>query len=312
MSSDTAPDNETTVRLSGWRIVLLTVAPAVAHGFTHYLRARGHDVVALVAPSGVHGRRPQDAAGWNALTRLLEAAPPSLDVVLASERSHLTPLISALKPDFLLSFYFPWRIPAEALAVAPLGAVNGHPSLLPRYRGPNPLGWTLRNDDPELGMSFHRMDAEFDTGPLLAQGRVPIEDSDTDEILFEKLMEQCALLLPEVLERVAWRDKGEPQASTGGSQAPFFEQAYRDVDWHQPARAVHVQVRACGIGSWGGKEGDALALVEGKRVKVRRTRLADRRDSRAAPGTVLAREGDELLIQCGDAPLWVRLQPGEE
>jgi len=308
MSSDTVPDSGSTVRLTGWRIVLLTVAPAVAHGFTHYLRARGHDVVALVAPAGVHGRRPQDEAGWNALTRLLEAAPPSLDVVLASERSHLTPLISALKPDFLLSFFFPWRIPGEALAVAPLGAVNGHPSLLPRYRGPNPLGWTLRNDDPELGMSFHRMDAEFDTGPLLAQGRIPIEDADTEERLFEKLMERCAALLPEVLERVAWGDVGEHQPSTGGSQAPFFEQSYRELDWNQPARAVHVQARACAMGSWGGKEGDALALVYGKRLKVRRTRLAAPGDVRAEPGTVLAREGDELLIQCADAPLWVRLQ----
>jgi methionyl-tRNA formyltransferase len=309
MSSDSVPDNGSSVRLTGWRIVLLTVAPAVAHGFTHFLRARGHEVVALVAPSGVHGRRPQDAAGWAALTQLLEATPPSLDVVLASERSRLTPLISALKPDFLLSCFFPWRIPAEALAVAPLGAVNGHPSLLPRYRGPNPLGWALRNDDPELGMSFHRMDAEFDTGPLLAQGRIPIEDADTDESLFEKLMERCASLLPEALERVAWGDTGEHQPSTGGSQAPFFEQSYRELDWSQPARAVHVQARACAMGSWGGKEGDALALVYGKQLKVRRTRLVEPGGVRAEPGTVLAREGDELLIQCGDAPLWVRVQP---
>ncbi|HEX8818576.1 MAG TPA: methionyl-tRNA formyltransferase [Archangium sp.] len=311
MSSDTLPDNGPSVRVSGWRIVLLTVSPAVAHGFTHYLRARGHDVVALVAPPGIHGRRPHDAAGWAALTQLLMAAPPSLDVVLASERSHLTPLLTALKPDLLLSFFFPWRIPPEALAVASLGAVNGHPSLLPRYRGPNPLGWAMRNDDPELGMSFHRMAAEFDTGPLLAQGRIPIEDSDTAESLFEKLMEECASLMPQVLERVAWGDVGEPQTPTDASHAPLFEQSYREVDWRQPARAVHVQVRACGIGSWGGQEGDALALLEGRTVRVQRTRLAGPGDGRAEPGTVLAREGEELLVQCGDAPLWVRLQPGE-
>lgn len=307
MSSDTLLEPTDRPKTHGWRIVLLTVAPAMAHGLTHFLRARNHEVVGLVLPAGVHGPRPRDAEGWLALQRLLEAAPPSLDVLLASERSHLTPLIAALKPDLLLCCFYPWRIPAEALALAPLGAVNGHPSLLPRYRGPNPLGWTLRDDAPELGMSFHRMDANFDTGPLLDQARAPIEDGDTSEALFARLVELCAMMLPQVLERIAWGDAGEPQAAEGASYAPFFEQAYREVDWREPARAVHLRVRACDMGGWGGKEGHALATLEGVRVKLRRSRLLEPSapSSAALPGAVLERQDGELLVQCGDGPLWV-------
>ena len=308
MSTDISSASSGPASSQGWRIVLLTVAPAVAKGFTHYLRARGHEVVGLVVPAGVYGPRPKDAAEWTALRQLLEAAPPSLDVLIASERSRLGPLIRSLKPDLLMCCFYPWRIPAEAIAAAPLGAVNGHPSLLPRYRGPNPLGWTLRNDEPELGMSFHRMDAHFDTGPLLDRASAPIEDSDSVERLFEKLMELCALMLPQVLERVAWADAGEPQSSEGASHAPIFEQAYREVDWGEPARAVHVRVRACELASWRGLDGLALATLEGRRVRVRRSQLGAASAPQPAPrpGQVLERrDGEWLLVQCADGPLWV-------
>ena len=64
---------------------------------------------------------------------------------------------------------FPWKVPADALAVPKLGWLNGHPSLLPRHRGPVPLAWAIRNGDEDFGITFHRMDAELDTGPILAQ-----------------------------------------------------------------------------------------------------------------------------------------------
>ena len=65
-----------------------------------------------------------------------------------------------------------------------LGIVNGHPSLLPRYRGPFPIAWAVRNGETEIGMSFHLMDAAFDTGNVLAQKAIPLDDDDTDETLF--------------------------------------------------------------------------------------------------------------------------------
>ena len=73
---------------------------------------------------------------------------------------------------------FPWKLPQEALDVARLGSVNEHPALLPRHRGPIPLAWALRDNDGQFGVTWHRMDAELDTGPILAQTTIPIEDDD--------------------------------------------------------------------------------------------------------------------------------------
>ncbi|WPB78752.1 formyltransferase family protein [Archangium violaceum] len=296
------------VSYHGWRIALLTVSADVVTYFGDLLRARGHELVALVLPAGQGGPRPQDEQGWSVMHQLVRATPPGTDVLIASQRVHLAPLLSAVRPDFVLSFFFPWRIPPEAFSVPPLGTVNVHPSLLPRHRGPNPLGWTLRGHEPEVGLSFHRMEADFDTGPVLAQGRRPLHDEDTVEVILQKVMALAGELLPDVLSRVAWGEPGEPQSPEQGSYAGLFEDAYREIDWTQPARSVHLQVRACRMAPFrGGREGAAFTTLQGQRLRVLSTRLVDPgAPVPGAPGTVLVRhESGALLVQCGDGPLCV-------
>jgi len=72
-------------------------------------------------------------------------------------------------PDAVVIIAYGQIIPARLLTIPRLGWINLHASLLPRYRGPNPIAWTVRNGDPELGYTIHRMDAEFDAGAILAQ-----------------------------------------------------------------------------------------------------------------------------------------------
>ena len=294
----------------GWRIALLTVSADVVNVFHHVLRERGHELVALVLPPGPDGSRPRHPSAWTPMVNVLHAAPPGVDVLIASQRDRLAPLLTSARPDLLLSFFFPWRVPPEALAVAPLGAINVHPSLLPHHRGPNPLGWTLRNHEPEVGMTFHRMDANFDTGPVLIQGTRPIADSDSAEDVVRKAMELSMELLPEALSRVQWRDEGETQSNTEASYAGMFEDSYRELDWSAPAREVHLRARACAVSSWKGMPRIAYASIEGRRVRIQRTQLTEERDHEAAaPGTVLDRQGEMRLVQCGDGALWVTPGP---
>src|ERR671923_287621 len=106
---------------------------------------------------------------------LVSTVPEAVDVIVPASKARIAPLLRVYEPDLLLCLAFPWLIPGDALDVPRLGAVNTHPSLLPRYRGPNPIGWMFRNDDPEVGLTFHRMDDAFDTGAILAQGSAPID-----------------------------------------------------------------------------------------------------------------------------------------
>jgi methionyl-tRNA formyltransferase len=129
------------------RVVLVSQVPAAAHGLTAFLRELGHEPVALLCVR-------QDVDRYPELAEHVRNAPAELDVLVPSRRDRIAPLLRAYEPDLLLCAAFPWKIPPDALAVPRLGAVNGHPSLLPRYRGPSPMSWAIRNGDRDVGLRF--------------------------------------------------------------------------------------------------------------------------------------------------------------
>ena len=103
--------------------------------------------------------------------------------MMPATRAQIAPLLRVLRARPRALRGFPWKIPADALAVPRHGIVNGHPSLLPRYRGPSPVSWAIRNGETEIGFTFHYMDAELDTGGILAQATIPLGDEHSWEEL---------------------------------------------------------------------------------------------------------------------------------
>jgi methionyl-tRNA formyltransferase len=274
--------------VSGWKIVLVSqVLPAVL-GFDAGLRAAGHEPVALLTTR----RSPDDVDRYPEFEALIAGAPSHLDIVVPHDRTQIAPLLAAYEPDLVLCMGFPWRIPADALAVPRVGAVNGHPSRLPQYRGPSPVAWAIRNGDTEVGFSFHRMDQDFDTGPVLAQGSVRLDDTDDSwDTLGEKIGPLALGLFQRALERLEDGDPGDPQEGES-SYAPFFGDDYVPLAWNRPRREVHNQVRAWRFMPFapaGGVRGP-LAELDGRTVRVLRTRLE--------PG-----EGER--VECADGPIWL-------
>ncbi|MGH3130538.1 MAG: methionyl-tRNA formyltransferase, partial [Gaiellaceae bacterium] len=254
------------------------------------LRDLQHDPVAVVTARRRRGEpRPDDAD-----VQLTDAnAPVGLDLLFARDKWSVEPMLRSCEPDVMLCWGFPWKIPAEALAVPPLGSVNCHPAPLPRHRGPVPLAWALREGDSHFGVTWHRMDAELDTGALLAQTTVPIDDDDTTIAEIGPKIGAAGLsLLPRVFERIAARDLGDPQPIEGVSWAGHFGEDYATVDWSQPARRVHDQVRAWGLTFGLSPVAGPIAELEGARVRLIRTSLRERVDAVAR-------------VECGDGPLWI-------
>jgi len=268
------------------RVALIARVPGVVVRMDALLRELGHECVGVVTTEGPRGRY-----GDEPLSVLIDVRAPHLDVLVASGPGRFATLLGALEPDLALCGGFPVRIPAAALTVPRHGIVNGHPSLLPRYRGPNPIGWALRNGDAELGFTFHRMDADFDTGSALAQGAAPIAGAERAEDVLETLFGLWVSLLPPALERVEAGDCGDAQDEERASYAGFFEPEFAKVDWSRPAGEVHRQVRAWWVAAARNGVRGPLAEVNGERVFVRRTRL----------------DGSEggTRVDCGDAPIWV-------
>lgn len=91
-----------------------------------------------------------------------------------------------LNPDIILVGSWAERISKEIYDIPKIATINAHPSLLPKYRGPNPYYWTIKNGEQVSGVSFHLLSEEYDTGAILAQEEIKIYPSDTGKTLKER------------------------------------------------------------------------------------------------------------------------------
>lgn len=268
------------------RVVVVTRVLPVAEGFTAGLRDAGLDVVALLTVRSLATRYgPMGDIG-----PLVMGAPAGLDVLVPDRRDRIAPLLEAVRPDLVVCMGFPWKVPPDALAVPRLGWLNGHPSLLPRHRGPTPVAWAIRQGDPEVGISFHRMDAELDTGPVLAQTAFPLGEYEPPDDFYGRLGPVVGQTLALALERLLAGEEGTPQE--GGEYEPFFSEGDARLDLARPALEAHRLVWAwryallAGPGTPG-----ALLDLDGETVRVLASSLEERDGARR--------------VECADGPLWL-------
>ena len=186
-------------------------------------------------------------------------------------------------------------IPEDLLAVPPRGFVNLHPSLLPRHRGPSPIQWALVCGDRSTGVSTMQIDEGMDTGPILLQERLAIDDHDTAETLSSKLAEVGATLMVRTLDGLEDGNlEPRPQPGDGANVTPMLRRNFAKVDWSMPARQLVNRLR--GFTPWPG----LYTKFRGGRLKIfglEEIRPAPAGDEEA--GTVLAADGDGITVRCG-------------
>jgi hypothetical protein len=129
-------------------------------------------------------------------------------------------MIRAARPDVLVSCHFDQIFTAETLALAPLGGVNLHPSLLPHHRGPVPTLWALAEEAPRFGVSIHRLVPRIDAGAILAQRAVPLPAGSTASAAARALHLAGVPLLEAALDALA-AGAAEPPAPDPLPYCPF-------------------------------------------------------------------------------------------
>src|SRR5215831_11890051 len=137
-----------------------------------------HELVVAVVLSGPSRRGLRDLLRCRRLKSPLESAAharmiPVIRLTDANEPA-VGERLCSLQPDLICIATFPRLIPPEIIAMAPLGAINVHPSLLPRHRGPLPLFWTYNADDRASGVTVHHLDGSFDSGDIILQEAFPL------------------------------------------------------------------------------------------------------------------------------------------
>ncbi|MBS1260742.1 MAG: Methionyl-tRNA formyltransferase [Calditrichaeota bacterium] len=191
-------------------------------------------------------------------------------------------------------------LPPEVFDAPRYGTLNVHPSLLPRFRGPAPINWTLIEGETETGVSVIRITSRVDAGGVLMQKRVPVDPLETAGELAARLAPVGAGMVLDVLDALPRGERRPiPQDESAATKAPKLGKRDGRLDWSRPAREVHNRAR--GVTPWPG----ALSTIRGRQVKLFNTRpLADRE---GAPGAVLEAGGKagRLVIACGEGALEV-------
>jgi methionyl-tRNA formyltransferase len=236
--------------------------------------------------------QPAEPGLLEATKAIVTDLPQGMDLLLPGSTGMLAPVLSAYQPDVLLVFGFNWRLPRGVLDVPRLGALNVHPSALPKYRGPSPVLWAIRNGDPCAGITVHRITERFDAGPVLAQvDGLPIPDQVTREDVWELTKAALPGLLAEALGRAVRGDPGTPQDEEQATYAGFPPPDWYTVTWRGSRVALHNQIRVLRYLKHG--EGPVVEF-QGRTVQVQDTSLAD---------------NGGVRIDCADGPLWVTFMP---
>ena len=104
--------------------------------------------------------------------------------------------------DLMITHAFMKILPEYVFAAPKLGTINIHPSLLPKYRGPSPTKWVLKNQEPETGLTCHYIDKGVDTGDIIHQVKIQVEKNDSVETLIEKEKQLLEQLINQSLSKI--------------------------------------------------------------------------------------------------------------
>jgi methionyl-tRNA formyltransferase len=213
----------------------------VGHACLEALIEAGDDVVGVVT----HRDDPNEQVWFRSVADLAESHRIPVFTPADVNGRGMVARLRALRPDVIFSFYYRKLVSREILDLPPLGALNMHGSLLPRYRGRCPVNWVLVHGETETGVSLHHMVEKADAGDVVAQRKVPIDPEDTAFTLHRKLAPAARALLAETLPAIReGRAPRVPQDPTAASH--FGRRGPEDgrIDWARPAREVHNLVRA--------------------------------------------------------------------
>lgn len=276
------------------RIVTFNILPVAYQLLTRWINENGHKHILAVTTPGPTTRPTPTYAG------VVEAAPRNVDVLVTTRlRNVATPLIRALEPDLIMCFSFPYRLTPELISIPKIGAVNLHPAVLPAYRGPNVFRM-FYEDWHEYGVTIHWMDADFDTGNVLSQARVPLPQEIDAEAIMGNWLKIGYEALEEGMAKAIAGDPGTAQDDSQASYAAPYTEEEKWLDWSEPHRTL--QLKHMGL------TGEAKAYINDEAYRIKSIQILPGQNTSAEPGKILAHNGDTFTIQSGDAAILVQVE----
>lgn len=245
----------------------------------------GENVVGVYTPPYKQDHRP-DPLKEAAVSKGIPVFQPKTyrdDRVLAGYRE--------LRPDLTVMAFVTDIIPVRFFEVPPYGAINYHPSLLPRHRGASSINWALIMGDTRTGLTVFWPDGGIDTGPILLQEEIEVGPEDTTGSLYfnhlfplgvEAILTSIQLIRGGKAPRI-------PQDESKATYEPPCDDRVANIDWHRPAQEIHNLVRGCD------PQPGAYVFLKGEKLRLYGPRLI-RDPTDKAPGTILHIDDEGLHV----------------
>jgi len=225
----------------------------------------GHQVLSVLTQPD----RPRGRGQQLALSPVKEAALRFGLPVYQPERvrkPEVLEYLRLLELDAMVVVGYGQIIPQTMIDLVPLGVINVHASLLPKYRGAGPIQWAIINGETHTGVTTMRIDAGLDTGDMLLKAETAIGPDENAVELGRRLAVMGADLLVKTLDNFT-AIIADKQDNAQASYAPMLKKEDGLLDWNWPAETIHNRVR--GLQPWPG----AYTMFRGQRLYIRETRI---------------------------------------
>ena len=251
------------------------------------LLAAGHAVaLTLTQPDRPAGRglkpRPSAVKALALARKLPLAQPASLKEPVIQEQ------LRAIGADAMVVAAYGLILPDAVLAIPARGCINIHASLLPRWRGAAPIQRAVLAGDRETGITIMQMDAGLDTGAILLQEKIALNDDDTAQTLHDKLAQLGARCVVRTLKE---NPAPRAQDDTAATYADKITKAETVIDWARSAGDICRQIRAFD------PVPGAVTTLDGATLKIWRAQpLAH---EAVTPGTVMSARASGIVVAAG-------------
>ena len=242
--------------------IIFMGTPDFARDSLKAIYEEGHEILSVITVPD----RPKGRGMKLAYSEVKEyALEKNLDILQPDKLRGNTEIIDKIKelnPDIICVVAYGRILPKEILDLPKFGAINVHPSLLPKYRGSAPIQWAILNGDKTTGVTTMYLNEEMDAGDIILQEEVTIDEDETSGQLWDRLSKIGANLLVKTLEQI---EKGVAPRKKQGNNftiAPMLEKEQSKIDWeNKTAKEIKNLVR--GLNPIMG----AYSSLNGKKIK---------------------------------------------
>ena len=252
--------------------------------------ASEHQIVAVLTQPDRKAGRGKKLTASAVKNAALEIGVP---VFQPSDLKDQAELIRSFKADIMVVVAYGMLLPQQILDIPPLGCLNIHASLLPRWRGAAPIQRAIEAGDACTGVCIMKMEIGLDTGPVYESFSLDIMQSDTSETLHDRLASLGALGICKTLRRLENKPLllPTPQDASNATYARKISKAEADIDWNKTAKQIDQQIRA--FIPWPVSQTRHL----GTRLRVWQAQVIDSSHC-ANPGTILGVSAQGVDVAC--------------